>query len=158
MDKVPLLFQKFQSLFSFVVCVRSRNLEFCRFVYGFVYNCCLMQSRDHLVQVACNTQLAVKLLANKRKMSYNMVKQVYSYDIFALLFSPFSTPHVLQVIFHITQLVLGYVMMLVVMTFNVWLGVAVVLGLGTGYFICHNEYILPVVSNATTSIQLKIVE
>lgn len=43
--------------------------------------------------------------------------------------------HVLQTAMHITQVFLSYILMLAVMTYNVWLFFAVVLGSGTGYFV-----------------------
>ena len=36
---------------------------------------------------------------------------------------------------HMIQVAMGYVLMLVVMTYNVWLGLAVVLGAGLGYLV-----------------------
>ncbi|XP_020905463.1 probable low affinity copper uptake protein 2 [Exaiptasia diaphana] len=74
-------------------------------------------------------------------------------------YSPFSTHHAIQVILHVTQLILGYVLMLIVMTFNVWLGISVVLGLGTGYFLCHNDYlVIPSGTQSNSSIELNIVK
>lgn len=46
-----------------------------------------------------------------------------------------SIHHWSQTIMHILQVVLGYLLMLVVMTYQVYLGVAVVVGAGLGYFI-----------------------
>jgi len=42
--------------------------------------------------------------------------------------------HVLQSFLHIVQVTVSYMLMLVFMTYNVWLCLAVVLGAGTGYF------------------------
>lgn len=36
---------------------------------------------------------------------------------------------------HVVQVVLGYLLMLVVMTYQVYLGIAVILGAGLGYFL-----------------------
>lgn len=41
--------------------------------------------------------------------------------------------HTLQACLHTLQVLVGYVLMLIVMTYNVWLGVAVVAGAGVGY-------------------------
>jgi len=42
--------------------------------------------------------------------------------------------HVIQTFLHILQVTISYMLMLVFMTYNVWLCLAVVLGAGTGYF------------------------
>merc|ERR1719204_1669675 len=46
-----------------------------------------------------------------------------------------STSHVIQSLLHMIQVFLGYLLMLVFMTYNVWLCVAVVVGSGVGYFL-----------------------
>ncbi|XP_070581748.1 high affinity copper uptake protein 1-like [Ptychodera flava] len=47
----------------------------------------------------------------------------------------FSTSHVIQTLLHIIQITLSYFLMLIFMTYNVWLCIAVALGAGVGYFI-----------------------
>ena len=47
-----------------------------------------------------------------------------------------SLTHALQTGLHVVQLVLSYWLMLIFMTYNVWLCLAVALGAGTGYFLC----------------------
>jgi len=42
--------------------------------------------------------------------------------------------HILQSILHVIQIGTGYLLMLVAMTFNVWLFLSVILGFGAGYF------------------------
>lgn len=42
--------------------------------------------------------------------------------------------HLVQTLMHLVQVALSYSLMLIVMTFNVWLVLAVVLGAGVGYF------------------------
>lgn len=46
-----------------------------------------------------------------------------------------SWPHILQTCLHIIQMVLSYFLMLIFMTYNVWLCLAVVAGSGMGYFL-----------------------
>lgn len=46
-----------------------------------------------------------------------------------------SCPHLTQTAIHVVQVVLGYLLMLVVMTYQVYLGIAVILGAGLGYFL-----------------------
>ncbi|XP_072385025.1 high affinity copper uptake protein 1 isoform X1 [Diabrotica undecimpunctata] len=46
-----------------------------------------------------------------------------------------SKMHALQTILHMVQMVLSYFLMLIFMTFNVWLCLAVVFGAGVGYFL-----------------------
>ena len=47
-----------------------------------------------------------------------------------------STHHMLQTVLHMLQITLGYALMLIAMTFNLWLFLAVVCGLTLGYFLC----------------------
>jgi len=47
----------------------------------------------------------------------------------------FSSMHVVQTLLHIIQFVVSYFLMLIFMTYNVWLCMAVALGAGVGYFI-----------------------
>lgn len=47
----------------------------------------------------------------------------------------FSISHGYQTVLHIIQIVLSYMLMLIFMTYNIWLCVAVVLGSATGYFL-----------------------
>ncbi|XP_034834005.1 high affinity copper uptake protein 1-like [Maniola hyperantus] len=49
-------------------------------------------------------------------------------------YSMFSSAHVVQTCLHVVQATVSYVLMLVFMTYNVWLCLALVLGLGVGYF------------------------
>lgn len=46
-----------------------------------------------------------------------------------------SLPHALQTLLHVVQIVTSYFLMLIFMTYNVYLCTAVALGAGTGYFL-----------------------
>jgi copper transporter 1 len=46
-----------------------------------------------------------------------------------------SRAHCFQTFLHVLQFVLGFSLMLISMTYNVWLCVALVLGTGVGYFV-----------------------
>lgn len=46
-----------------------------------------------------------------------------------------SWPHLLQTFLHMVQMVISYFLMLIFMTYNVWLCLGVILGAGFGYFI-----------------------
>ena len=46
-----------------------------------------------------------------------------------------SLAHAIQTLLHILQVTVSYMLMLVFMTYNVWLCLAVVLGAGIGYFL-----------------------
>ncbi|KAH8383959.1 hypothetical protein KR009_011446 [Drosophila setifemur] len=46
----------------------------------------------------------------------------------------FASSHIIQALLNLLQIVLSYLLMLIFMTFNYWLCLAVVLGLGLGYF------------------------
>lgn len=43
--------------------------------------------------------------------------------------------HLAQTLLHMVQITVSYLLMLVVMTFNVWLCLSVVAGAGLGYFL-----------------------
>lgn len=45
-----------------------------------------------------------------------------------------SAPHVIQTVLHMVQVLTSYVLMLVLMTFNAYLCISIVLGAGLGYF------------------------
>uniref|UniRef100_UPI00398E368F high affinity copper uptake protein 1 n=1 Tax=Pristiophorus japonicus TaxID=55135 RepID=UPI00398E368F len=47
----------------------------------------------------------------------------------------FSMPHLIQTILHVIQVVISYFLMLVFMTYNGYLCIAVALGAGAGYFL-----------------------
>jgi len=46
----------------------------------------------------------------------------------------FGSAHIIQSLLNLLQIVISYLLMLIFMTFNYWLCLAVVLGLGVGYF------------------------
>ncbi|GBP59011.1 High affinity copper uptake protein 1 [Eumeta japonica] len=50
-------------------------------------------------------------------------------------YSMWSQEHVIQTLLHILQATASYLLMLVFMTYNVWLCAGLVLGLGLGYFL-----------------------
>ena len=47
----------------------------------------------------------------------------------------FLRVHIIQTVLHMLQVTISYFLMLIVMTYNVWLFIAVILGAGTGYFL-----------------------
>ncbi|XP_055345723.1 high affinity copper uptake protein 1-like [Paramacrobiotus metropolitanus] len=51
--------------------------------------------------------------------------------------------HFAQTLLYVLQFIVGYLLMLVFMTYNVWLCLAVVAGIGTGYFLFGQERLLP---------------
>jgi len=46
-----------------------------------------------------------------------------------------SLAHGIQTLLHVIQVTVSYMLMLVFMTYNVWLCLAVVIGAGLGYFL-----------------------
>ncbi|XP_029647867.1 high affinity copper uptake protein 1 [Octopus sinensis] len=48
--------------------------------------------------------------------------------------SAFVFPHLVQTLLHIVQMTISYFLMLIFMTYNAWLCIAVALGSGAGYF------------------------
>lgn len=57
--------------------------------------------------------------------------------LFFLYYRPlmFSKSHAYQSFLHVIQIVISYFLMLIFMTYNVWLGLAVALGSTTGFFL-----------------------
>ncbi|CAK1583910.1 unnamed protein product [Parnassius mnemosyne] len=49
-------------------------------------------------------------------------------------YSMLSSGHIIQTLLHIVQSTASYILMLVFMTYNVWLCIALILGLAVGYF------------------------
>ena len=47
----------------------------------------------------------------------------------------FRASHLVQTVLHVVQIVVSYFLMLIFMTFNMWLCIAVALGAGVGYFV-----------------------
>ncbi|KAK0080574.1 hypothetical protein PV325_013734 [Microctonus aethiopoides] len=47
----------------------------------------------------------------------------------------FSGMHLLQTFLHTVQLIMGYFLMFIFMTFNIWLALGVVIGTGLGYWL-----------------------
>ncbi|XP_066598551.1 high affinity copper uptake protein 1-like [Prorops nasuta] len=47
----------------------------------------------------------------------------------------FSDVHLLQTLMHILQMIVGYMLMLVFMTYNVWICMAVIVGTAFGYWL-----------------------
>ncbi|XP_041098525.1 probable low affinity copper uptake protein 2 [Polyodon spathula] len=45
--------------------------------------------------------------------------------------------HVLQTVIHVVQVVLSYMLMLCIMSYNVWIFLGVVVGSGIGYFVAY---------------------
>ncbi|KAK9693969.1 Ctr copper transporter family [Popillia japonica] len=62
-------------------------------------------------------------------------KRVVSEDNQVVQPSMLSPMHFLQTLLHILQVVLSYFLMLIFMTYNVWLCIAVVAGAAVGYFL-----------------------
>uniref|UniRef100_A0A0N5A1L9 Copper transport protein n=1 Tax=Parastrongyloides trichosuri TaxID=131310 RepID=A0A0N5A1L9_PARTI len=51
----------------------------------------------------------------------------------------FSIPSLIRTVLFSIQITLSYIIMLVVMTFSIWLGLSIILGTGIGYFIFGNR-------------------
>lgn len=49
--------------------------------------------------------------------------------------SMLSGAHGIQTLLHMLQMIVSYFLMLIFMTYNVWLGLAIVFGAGLGYFL-----------------------
>ncbi|XP_074655101.1 high affinity copper uptake protein 1-like isoform X3 [Tubulanus polymorphus] len=72
------------------------------------------------------------VMETQQNGSINCPREVsYKYHLHKMI----SWPHILQTMLHILQIVISYFLMLIFMTYNVWLCIAVVLGAGTGYFL-----------------------
>ncbi|ODN06465.1 High affinity copper uptake protein 1 [Orchesella cincta] len=63
----------------------------------------------------------------KQKRKCRPIKNAYKVKVFSAI-------HGWQTVLHIVQMVISYFLMLIFMTYNVWLCIAVALGAGAGYF------------------------
>ncbi|KRT81427.1 hypothetical protein AMK59_5578, partial [Oryctes borbonicus] len=70
-----------------------------------------------------------------RAVTLTAQKRVVSDDNQVVQPSMLSPMHFLQTLLHIIQVVLSYFLMLIFMTYNVWLCIAVVAGAAVGYFL-----------------------
>lgn len=73
------------------------------------------------------------------RYSVDLVYHAYSINILPMYFVflcslPFMD-HLLQTVLHMLQILISYLLMLAVMTYNVWLLLGVVVGAGIGYFV-----------------------
>ncbi|XP_065169673.1 high affinity copper uptake protein 1-like isoform X1 [Atheta coriaria] len=79
---------------------------------------------------------AVSLPADKRVVAEdNQVVHMVGEVIHKQPPTMWSTMHVFQTLLHMIQMVVSYFLMLIFMTYNVWLCIAVVLGAAVGYFL-----------------------
>lgn len=60
----------------------------------------------------------------------------------------FSYVHIIQTGMHIILTALGFLIMLAVMTFNVWVFLSVILGVGIGYFVSGHLLESPIEANS----------
>ncbi|XP_066293613.1 high affinity copper uptake protein 1-like [Branchiostoma lanceolatum] len=74
---------------------------------------------------------SIELLTNAKKSSYTLdfIPSAKTRDQIC------NSMHALQSLLHIVQVLISYGLMLVFMTFNVWLCLSVALGAGVGYFL-----------------------
>jgi len=102
---------------------------------------CHCNSRPNLV--SCEEAEALnnnsECCANKTKSNnetHNRLIQNTSPEVVVKSYSSrlFSQGHLIQTFLHMFQITVSYLLMLVFMTYNTWLCVAVVLGAGAGYF------------------------
>ncbi|KAA0189924.1 hypothetical protein HAZT_HAZT001144 [Hyalella azteca] len=59
----------------------------------------------------------------------------YCRDLFYRSMKMMSSAHAIQTCLHMVQFLVSYLLMLVFMTYNAWLCLAVLLGAGVGYFV-----------------------
>ncbi|XP_055904441.1 high affinity copper uptake protein 1 [Eupeodes corollae] len=71
-------------------------------------------------------------MTNEGSSSNTPLHVAYQLNYFQRIF---NTPHILQTCLNLVQIILSYLLMLIFMTFNYWLCLAVILGLGLGYFV-----------------------
>ncbi|PVD22308.1 hypothetical protein C0Q70_18117 [Pomacea canaliculata] len=88
-------------------------------------------TREHLLRRAAARSAVVytpSVSANSREQMVGTVEPSISAKML-------SCSHVVQTLLHMLQVFLSYCLMLVFMTFNVWLCLAIILGAGCGYFL-----------------------
>ena len=93
--------------------------------------------REFLFWKTYNTNVqyrAVEIPADKNVVRDEQVVTMVGEVITKQPMSMFSGMHVLQTLLHIIQLSISYLLMLIFMTFNVWLCLSVIFGAALGYF------------------------
>ena len=70
-------------------------------------------------------------------ITYNLCINYHSYSFhYYCRISQFSKSHILQTFLFVVEFLIGYLLMLTVMTYNGWLFIAVIVGSATGYTAC----------------------
>ncbi|KAE8750996.1 hypothetical protein FOCC_FOCC002424 [Frankliniella occidentalis] len=77
---------------------------------------------------------SVEIPGNKNVVRDDQVVTMVGEVITKQPLSMFSRMHALQTFLHVIQLTISYLLMLIFMTFNVWLCISVVFGAALGYF------------------------
>ncbi|KAG8177007.1 hypothetical protein JTE90_006951 [Oedothorax gibbosus] len=97
------------------------------FLIGMLYEG-LKYFREHLFKKhVSNIQFSTVAITGES----GKVTQVHKVERHRML----SFPHAIQTGLHVVQIIVSYFLMLIFMTYNVWLCLAVVLGAGVGYFV-----------------------
>jgi len=95
------------------------------FLFALLYEA-LKFSRQWLIQYAASRHQAQ--FANMN--GAGLPKQSVSY----MGSTPFTFWHLLQTFLHVVQTFVSYLLMMIFMTFNAWLCIAIIVGAGAGYF------------------------
>lgn len=98
--------------------------------------------QQHLQNATKSSQIGLLGGIKYDKVIIPSLQFSYCYDLKKITFEcknyrseMMSTFHGLQTILHMVQFVLSYFLMLIFMTYNVWLAIAVTLGAGLGFFV-----------------------
>lgn len=97
--------------------------------------------REEIFQILCVIYIHYPLYCKRATTGVSTI--VADYNILSLTVCPWFSfhrmkNHVLQTILHAARVVLGYFLMLAVMTYNAYIATCVILGAGLGYFLfCH---------------------
>ncbi|XP_037803114.1 LOW QUALITY PROTEIN: high affinity copper uptake protein 1-like [Penaeus monodon] len=91
--------------------------------------------REHLFRQAIATMQYCANVDKNNITDENKQMRFMEQIIMPPTMSMLSKDHVIQTLMHMLQMIVSYLLMLIFMTYNVWLCLACVLGAGLGYFL-----------------------
>ncbi|KAL5289082.1 hypothetical protein ACFFRR_009338 [Megaselia abdita] len=96
-----------------------------------------MREKHQIYITKKETELMARINKNRSEMTSEECCSNTTLDLkeHTVLQRVFNKSHLLQTFMHIIQMIISYLLMLIVMTYNYWLFLSVILGSGMGYFV-----------------------
>lgn len=110
-----------------IVFLASVVLELIKFIRVQVERRFESERYANIFQIYCNFYKNSQKICLLKSLNFSSFNTSYTSRLFSL-------QHLIETLLFGIQITLSYILMLVFMTFSVWLGLAVALGLATGYY------------------------